>query len=199
VRAVGIDPGSNTGVVAVELPDTGQLARGRWIDSAVLHPTDIPGVVGPARDAAFCDRIADWLRTIKPNLVVLEEPVDARSYWGGARKKFDQAGTGSSFRSGVYYGVAVAATLWMPRPLELASYPVGNFEKRLGWMGGGTNRRDKAIGRSATLARHLGAPAEVFALKPDGSYRHDHLFMALGVLAFHLSQLPLRPLATRAS
>lgn len=187
--AVGVDPGSAMGVVALELTRPGQLAGGRWLDHAVITPAAAPP--GPLRDRGFCTRLIEWLTHHSPALIVLEEPLDARPYWGGARKNFQEAGTGSGFRSGAHYGIAVAATLAIAG-VEVASYPVGNFEGRPGWMGGGKGRRDKAIGRSATLARHLGAPASVFALKPDGAYRHDHLFMALGVLAFHLSQAPIR-------
>jgi Holliday junction resolvasome RuvABC endonuclease subunit len=187
IRAVGVDPGRHTGLVCLELVDW-QILRARWIAHETVAPST-RGELGEAqRDGEMHERLAEVLARWQPTLVVLEEPLDAKPFWGGKRKAFRMPQTGTAFRLGAYYGLALAAARLAGA--VLVSYPVQVSHKRLGWMGAATH--DDVLVRMVALARHLAAPADLFDLEPDGSYRRDHCFMGLGVLAHHVEQMRRR-------
>lgn len=180
--AVGVDPGAHTGLLALELPDPRRINLARWLASTVLRPSARADLTAPESDGELHERIYGWLRTWRPNLVVLEEPADAMISWRGHAKQR----RGTAFRLGAYYGLAVIAACRTGARVQ--AYPVQNrkAESRPGWMQG--RKAAAVLPACVALGRHLRAPAETFTLTPKGEYRFEHVFMALGVLAFHLAQ-----------
>ncbi len=167
---VGVDPGSHTGIVAVQV--TGDL---RWERATVLGvhslaPSDRKGLWGPARDVEYADRIAMTLAKFLPRHVALEEPKDGSILWRGMKRQ--QKST--AFRLGAYYGYAAQGAV-RTGALEVASYPVTTSRSEVGWMGGRSHGQVRAEG--AMLARVMGA---------DASGWSDHAWMALGVISHHL-------------
>lgn len=191
----GVDPGADTGLVVLDVPGR-HLRDGRWVASTILCSTRAKGLTYAGRDANLFDRLAAFFGLWQPDLVVMEEPVDAMLTWRGHR----QQQRGTSFRLGAYYALALTAA-HMARPSAvLASYPVTTTTRppRKGWMQG--KPRVHVLGNTAALARELDAPPDVLEMRfnaAEGGHIHaqEHVLMALGVIAHHWATTddPLQP------
>lgn len=171
---VGVDPGAETGLVALDVPPSRQVADSLWLGHAVFRSTEKQGLSHPERDANLYDRLVEWFRHWQADVVVFEEPVDAATIWRGHR--FQQRGT--AFRLGAFYGLVVAAARQgSPSYVRLASYPVTNHNGRPGWMRG--KKHD-------TILSNMQAVAQL--IRPDLDPA-EHVLMALGVVTHHLSQV----------
>lgn len=175
----GVDPGSETGLVCLDVPESGQVVDARWITHAVVRPTVRQGLTEAERDANLFLRLAGWFGVAAPEVIVFEEPMDAAITWRGHRHQ----ARGTAFRLGAFYGLAVAAAWHADSAVRLVSYPVTNRRSRPGWMRG--KKHDVIVGNMAAVAKMI-APTTV--RDADGNlHLSEHVLMALGVLTHHLS------------
>ena len=183
---VGIDPGRETGLIALDVPGS-QLQYATWLRHTVMRPSESIRFTHPERDFNFSQRLKGWLEEIGPDLVVLEEPYNAAENWSSQRAGRPQA-RGTSFRLGAYYQAAVtAAGLAVPAG-RMVSYPPTTHGHRRGWMR--NCKRATVLRDSALMARALRAPLEVYETSQNAKepgYANGHLLMALGVVMFHWS------------
>jgi len=206
VRAVGLDPGASTGIVCLDLVPTLRLLDARWVGYDLVRPSAM--AIPAERDADFSERIQASLEHFRPQLLVLEEPVDAAVGWGGRGKIKQRRGT--AFRLGCAYGLAVRAGRLAGA--QLVSYCVGDRKgtkggratkeapARLGWLAG--RKSDTALGEAIALARYLNAPPDFLALTggQQPAYKYHDCLMALGVLAFHCARhRPTAPTGQRTA
>lgn len=191
MRCVGIDPGSTTALVCLDVPMgrlRPDLSRGRWVGHAVVHPSASKRMTEPERKASLAERVAGVLREWKPDVVVLEEPVDAMPKFGAVNSRgISGHGRGTLFSLGAHYGLAVMGARIACPDARLYAYPVNNHGKgaarRPGWMQGGASRpqkRDDTMERMRSLALSLRCPDHPRELSED-------VLMALGVAAYHLT------------
>lgn len=170
VTVLGLDPGSHLGyvVVAAGPPGPRILAHGTIGASA-------------AQDGDMADRatfvrwqvaLTDLVAVHGVTFVVAEQPVDAKPFWS-AQKGRRREGTGTAFRSGVYYGLLRAA---IPAHLPFISYPVHRYQSRVGWMPARA-KRDLLLHHLKISARASGAILET-----------DHECMAFGVALHGLTR-----------
>lgn len=176
---VGIDPGASTGLVALQCYGLTTFGA-KLVYHTVVRPSQSKKLTEPMADGNMQERLYELLAQWAPDIVVLEEPVDASIAWRG--RKHQQ--TGTAFRLGAYYGLAVSAAY--RTKADLFSYPVQRQGKRQGWMG--RSKRTYVLQRTVLAARALGADPDFLALKDNGEYAHEHELMALGVLLHHLNQ-----------
>lgn len=174
---VGIDPGSNTGMVGLVVDEALNITH--LLGSVSLAPTDSKKLTHPERDLHLADRICKQLIEWRPRHVALEEPADARIVWRGRmHQRRDTA-----FRLGVYYGMALAAipmaiAAGVP-PVFVQSYPVGLYRGQQGWMQG--KSREFLLTVSDQMLRRI-------PVGPTAAARTEHELMAFGVVLHHLEQ-----------
>lgn len=198
--AVGIDPASRTGIVAVAVPVGFERSpeRWHWRGNRVAEKPKLTKSRGRLaalmgfRDAAAAAldevRMAPWgasVTKLAPWAVVLEEPVDVLPP--------GRDGRGTAFALGEIFCAALLAArgaYYVERPF-FAAYPVHNGRRqggRPGWMpterSGGGGNFTHTIPR-AHLLRALHAEAVGIGAPKDVS--EDEL-MAYGVLRFHMTQ-----------
>lgn len=175
---VGIDPGSNTGMVGVVVDK--HLTIMQLLGAVSLAPTESKKLTHPERDLHLAQSISARLTEWRPLHVALEEPADARIVWRGrTHQRRDTA-----FRLGLYYGMALAAipmavAAGVP-PLFVQSYPVGLYRGQQGWMMG--KNRDLLLNVSDAMMRRI-------PIGPTKETRTEHELMAFGVLLYHLEQI----------
>jgi hypothetical protein len=214
IRAVGIDPGSITGMIALAVPIDGphplDFNHARLIGTAKI---DVGDVRGAAARAGLFSRVRSQLAAWRPSLVVLEEPFDALPTWGKG-KRTGGAARGTIFALGAHFGLCVAAahdvgTIVhdLDRP-HIAAYAVtsarektthttrGDRHKaeRIGWM----QRRESRIpSREHVLAVHRQIFRELQHRPHNGvlptaaalrAVLDENITMALGVLLFHFDR-----------
>ena len=158
---LGIDPGQHTGWVLVEAPSIRILASGTLNAASFSDPDDSDGATLLKMRSCFADLAAEYVI----GLIASEQPIDAKPFWG-AQKGVRKEGTGTSFRSGVYFGLMRAA---VPGYVPFVSYPVHGFGKRSGWMPARA-KRGELLGRLSLAARAA-----------KGDLQTDHELMAFGV------------------
>jgi hypothetical protein len=196
-RMAGVDPGSNTGIVVLDVPASLRIEDARWITSDVLRPSASQKLAtDAARDGELGGRILAFLRTANVLQVAAEEPLDATEGWTDNSGVTSRRAKGSSFRLGAYYALVTAAAWQLEIPMT--SYPVIGYRKRQGWMAGtvgGTRNGFLPKGTSETIHARMRALAFNLGARGDVS---EHECMALGVLAWHLQQMTAGPSATLA-
>lgn len=179
IRMAGIDPGSVTGVVIVDVPDDLAWAGAQWVDGDGFTPTRSLSSE-PARDCHLSHQLTDYLRAHRATSAALECPAEAKIAYRGQRRQR----TETAFRSGCYYTLAMLAAdragCWV------FAYPAVTSKRRgPGWMANSPRR--VVVPRLLALLRAVGAPAEVMALDSENELRQHHLGDALGVLAYHVN------------
>jgi len=168
---LGIDPGSQTGYVLVRTEPLRILEHGTIPASSATDPDRADEATYRRLATLFGDLAAHY----EIGLVAMEQPIDAKPFWS-AQKGTRREGTGTSFRSGVYYGLTRAA---VPQWIPFVSYPVHGFGKRNGWM--------PARAKRPRLLASLRLVAQV----GGAGLASDHELMALGV-AMHALHMRVR-------
>lgn len=187
LKVVGIDPGGTAGLVCLQV---GARLIGEPVkvlgSVTVAHP-GWKGATWPERDAQYGETMAKQLVEWAPDLVVLEEPADARIAWRGIAKQRQD----TAFRLGAYYGAAVcAARRACP---HLQSYPVTSYRGQAGWMSGFRGAGKESI-RDAVMARVS------YVLRAGGADTRDwaeHQLMAAGVALYHLESITAARMAAK--
>lgn len=190
MRILGIDPGACTALAWFDLDDSITIERAKWGGSKVVHASASKFLTPPERDFDMRNRIAAVILNIGPDLIVLEEPVDGGRSW--TRHRAGRAeGTGTGFRLGVLYGLAVSATSLSPIGTpRLFSYPVKTYKGRAGWMVGSH--------KQASLFAMVSAQA-MGAAKDVVNEMSDDELMATGVALHHVEVLRTESLLKQAS
>jgi hypothetical protein len=209
-RVAGIDPGSKTGVVILELPTSVRdLSRAVWVHSASI--SGMAETLSRTRaegHALLFSRVRELLADHDVRDVALECPVDALPSWGAATGRKSNPAT--LFSLGANYGLCLAAA-HAAGASKIMSYRVKPTRERpAGWMPmvREPSRRNPNVmvthvqSRDITLEQlrqlcFLHWPADVYQ---DGvriacaarDIGEDEL-MALGVLRYHLQRTPLPP------
>lgn len=169
MKLLGCDPGSTTGLVLVELPPgTWDLLRGRILHTAALAASD--------DDRRTLERYRAEVKRCLPHVAILEDPADAATYWGQARRG-KPVQRGSAYRLGVYKGLLYAALA--DTVATIVEYRVKGSKADPGWMTDHANR-DLVLQRMQALSLQLTGPT-----------LNEHQCMALGVLAHHCSRMQL--------
>jgi hypothetical protein len=216
-RIAGIDPGSQSGVVIVELPARSRVINlAAWVGSFLVHGMSETMRRSRAEgQAALFDRVRDVLRANGVREVVIEWPIDALPVWGGAsRVKGRTSSPATLFSIGMSYGICVAAARSVASVQRIESYRVKPTREHAGWMPlvtrpqrSNPNKRvthvmprDELLGRlRSELSMYkprlrggmlIGETPNVRALSEDE-------LMAYGVLKYHLSRTPTPPPPTR--
>lgn len=184
-----IDPGSRAGVVGVRFRHgDGNWATAEIVDAHTVYRPSDP--VEWEADLQFMERIYHALWTIQPEVIVIEEAVDAAGHWNAQGQKGQRRGT--AFRAGVGYMAALVAAKQcerriLPDPkrfsVVIVTYPVGNYGGRVGWMQNGRakHKREDVLRDARYLVRALDH-------KPAVTSWTDHTLMALGLLRFHIQR-----------
>jgi hypothetical protein len=209
-----------TGLVFLQLEEVAQARNPfrrhvTWLGATTVHRPDRKGLSRVELDALFLAKLTQAFRDCAPELVVLEEPIDARPHWQRQKagrtgaERFEllrakgedrRAESGETrFRQGVYYFAAVAAAL--DAGARVVSYPVRGRKGEPGWQGRAT-RQQLELSLHHDVTRWEG-PLELQRPRPrppkypeDGAAQApseptkslDHQLMALGVLVHHLRQ-----------
>lgn len=187
LRCVGIDPGGTSGLACVDVPYGARrpdLARLVWIGHAVVRAS-ASKLLSPAEQrAALGARVAYQLDNVwRPNVVVLEEPADARVGWENSTRRVSRtggAGGATLFGLGAHFGLALAAATQWGHERRVYSYPVNNYRGRPGWMQAGAARpqsREATMARLRLVARAAGCTESLT----------EDVLMALGVVYYHLA------------
>jgi hypothetical protein len=196
MRCVGIDPGShNAALVCLDVPNYPDNAREvAWVGSKVIHPTAKQDLTKAENDVAIYLRAVNvldlWAKAelFPPDerelIIVLEEPYDAKPFWGAGRRTTGHA-TGTLFGVGRAYGLLLAASYQHAEAIY--SYPVANDRKqeRRGWMQGyaaSVTPRALTIAAMRGLSKTYGASHELT----------EDECMALGVLHYHIHNVEKR-------
>ena len=173
MRIVGIDPGSSTGMVCMDIDPSLDIDKSRWVGSARLHAGTSIKINRSMRDRVLYERVRLTLAGWHPEFVVLEEPFDARIGWRGkARQQTDTA-----FRLGAFYGVALGAV--QAAEIPCVSYPIHDVRGERGWMG--RTPHDHVLVLVAGLLRLIAGP-----LPADLS---DDECMACGLIIAHVQRM----------
>ena len=167
-RLVGVDPGSNLGIVSLQEEPDGTLS--------CRHALTItrPGVT-PARPRQLAELeqarlFALFMQTEQPDECAMEEPWDVSDGWGKGGRRL-----GTGFRIGAAWGFAAGA---IPPGIKVAFYPVRGKE---GWMGRG--RKDGVM-----LRVEHGWERNVRGVRWAELSEHEQA--AAGVLLHHMGRLP---------
>jgi len=207
IRAVGIDPGGEAGLVAVLVPPSLDVARGRFIGCASINTGTSVHESKPQIRARMFHRIRDLLLAWQPSVVVLEEPWDAMPAWGAGRRT-KGASRGTIFSLGSHFGLALAAASDLGAYVRIASYPVTSARakeretvrgtrttpERIGWM---QRRNPKPPSRDRVLSHYRAMLREIKAFPVNGvlpstdeldRVEAEDVYMSLGVLDFHFDR-----------
>jgi Holliday junction resolvasome RuvABC endonuclease subunit len=182
---VGLDPGQTVGLCALVVPDNLDLSAIVVLGSRVVHA---PGQTKKLEsrvelDRVFCDKLAAIIAGFAPDVVAMEDPIDARPFWQRQKGASIESGE-TRYRQGCYADIAVQAA---PRAVPLFAYPVRGRKGEGGWHG---NRTAKAITTiSRTTMRAWGWKDEV----------SEHELMACGVALHYLNRRLLDQLRIRAA
>lgn len=199
----GIDPGSKSGVVILELPNRQRdLDRARWLGSFLLSGSAQTNSRTKAEaSAVLFSEVLDVLTQQRVEEVAIECPIDALPSWGAATGRMKGAqgprlNRATLFGSGAHYGLCLAAARACPSVRKITSYYVTTTTKHEGWMPmvkSGRLRHPQK--RTITLQQLRDELRRLFA-GPDRSgdvpLGEDEL-MAFGVLAYHLRKTPTPP------
>lgn len=191
----GIDPAmGGTGIVGVHFRHgDANWATAEMTLARVVAPARSGLLSSCERDLDFANRIYHAVCEIQPDVIVIEEPVDAADHWDAQGQGARRQRRGTAFRLGVAYACALfAAKRWAHSQddVKLYAYPVGNFNGRPGWMQNGRvkHKREDVLRDAGYLARAIGHVQGEFS---------EHVLMALGLLRFHVQQEGInRKLAT---
>lgn len=200
----GIDPGAVTGLVAIALP----AGVFRVVDARLVGFAHVTAGTSTTESRAnvkarLFDRIRAQLDAWSVDVVVIEEPWDAlptfNTRQGGANTS-GGASRGTTFQVGVSFGLALAAASDTSRDVAIASYPVtsapakGRKPERIGWMqrrNGRCPEHERTAREQALQLRGL-KERPLDGLLPSRAYlereENDNVYMALGVLSFHLDR-----------
>lgn len=176
MRVLGCDPGANTGMVLVEIPDNWDILKGRLLHAETVTARTDPGRPKADSDRDFLGRLRGTIQRLKPHMAVVEDPSDAAPYWGARGREGKQTARGSMYRLGVYKGLLFAALA--PEVGAIAEYLVDGKGDRPGWMKTDHGSKKVALARMGALALRLGPCPH-----------SEHILMALGVLAHHCGRL----------
>jgi hypothetical protein len=191
---VGVDPGSITGVVALDFPAS--VLGWNWAQARLLgtwtvrRPDPNTNRTEAEADAELGYRLRQVFAQVEPNVIVFEEPMDVSDSWHfkGAGRGGRHTKRGTGFRIGAVYGIAVAAAHFPTR--RIYSYPVHDFGKRPGWMGPPRTPREVALRRAGLIAGSLDRfrKASTLTAAPLEPWS-EHALCALGVCLHHTGQL----------
>lgn len=184
IRAVGIDPGSQTGMICLDLDDSFAIMGAQFVGASTVSPSTSVKLDEWRQQLSLGDKIALQLDSWRPQLVVLEEPSDALPTWNVGGKGGRSAGTGTVFGLGRAYGIALARVGLTTGVERIVSYNVTSSRKkqRIGWMQGYQSRppkREYVLRAADELLREIAAPTPL----PDSI--DENILMALGVLRWH--------------
>jgi hypothetical protein len=180
IRMAGIDPGSVTGLVVVDVPDELTWAGASWVTSETFFPSKAKHLTELGRDRVMQRQIVQALRAHDVRVVAIECAAEAKIAYRGQRRQK----TETAFRSGCYYMLSVTAA--EAADCAIRAYPAVTSKARgIGWMG--TSPRRVIVPRLALLLQSVGAPPELRQVNEDGELRQHHLADALGVLAHHVN------------
>lgn len=192
----GIDPGSKSGVVILELPNRQRdLNRARWLGSFVLSGSAQTNSRTKAEaGAVLFSEVCDVLTQYHVDEVAIECPIDALPSWGQHTRMngAPRLNRATLFGSGAHYGLCLAAARACPSVRKIMSYHVTTTKKHEGWMPTVKGRPQK---RTITLQQLR----DELRLRFAGPERSDNVplvedeLMAFGVLAYHLRKTPTPP------
>lgn len=209
---VGIDPGANAGVVAL---DVSRSSQGnpvlRLVGAKVLHAATRPRRSSAENRAALYVRAVaqfrEWIARHPSRAVagfVLERPADARPMWGkrqgGKGSEAVTAAVGTLFGVGEAYGLLLAAcetvaVSGQEDSARIFAHPVTSGKAkprraaRVGWFnpdGGKIPKREQVLSDMRRELRQLAGLGDIF---PENAHPED-IAMAYGVLRFHLLRFP---------
>lgn len=198
VRVAGIDPGSSTGVVVVQLrPGSRSIETAGWVGSCLAHPAaETKSRTKAEGHARLFERLTAYLRGLDVEEVAIECPVDALPSWGASRGVKSNPAT--LFSLGSSYGMCLAAAS-AAGVRRIKSYRVRTTRKNEGWMpmvGGHPQRRDATLDELRSLCSRL-FPEDVYenGIRTSSAARDlgEDQLMAFGVLRYHLRRTPLPP------
>lgn len=203
VRIAGIDPGSNTGLVILELPPASRdLTKARWVRSESISGLAASQTRTKAEGhAELFHRLSEWLRNECVEQVAMECPIDATPVWGRATGRTKGAGRSTLFGSGANYGLCLAACA--AARCRVTSYRVQTTKKHEGWMPMARSghlvhvqKRNITLYQLRTALRSVNGflPIKngVVDTNADITQSEDEL-MAFGVLRYHLTRVPTAP------
>jgi len=204
----GIDPGADTGLVAVRIPVAGprayDLEAARLVGYGTVAASTNAKLTGAEARGTLFGRVRAFLHYQSASRVVLEEPSTQTNSWRGAAA--EGRATGSLFYLGAHFGLCLAAANALPWETRVWSYPPTSPARRknkrerntqepvMGWMQG----RDTRPMRADLLVPALRALLTQLKQRPaDGllptlaqlrQLEPVHTVHALGVLRFHLQR-----------
>lgn len=198
----GVDPGGTTGLVAIWCDDTN--VPHRIVDARLIGFTHLTAGTSSTESRAVVkarlfDRIRAQLTAWRATIIVIEEPWDALPAWTGKRGVRVE-GRGTAFAIGAAFGLALAAASDLPWETTIVSYPVtsaaakGRRAERIGWM----QRRQPRCPEHERTAREQALQLRGLKERPANGVlptradleheENDNVYMALGVLSFHLDR-----------
>lgn len=211
LRIAGIDPGTKTGVVVIELPSCSRdINLAAWLGSfSISGMAETQSRSRAEGHVILFERIRDQLALLGVREAVIECPVDALPSWGGASGKKSNPAT--LFSLGANYGLCLAAAR-AAGVHRVMAYRVKHTKEHAGWMpnvtetvpnrrGGLTTvthvqKRDVTIAQLRTQIATIGTQYRggvQVGITPDPALLGEDEVMAYGVLAYHLRRTPLPP------
>lgn len=207
ITVVGIDPGADSGLVALAIDEhrPGAAERWYWIDGKKISKSSREHATKIENTLALYHKAHAFILAHKAVAVALERPADmeARKFIPGGQGQANRGQrAGTSFAIGEACGVlAAAASVARCRVYDYAATsrkanPSKNVSERRGWMPQvqtgnftHTERREMMLSelhdRSVKLRNR---PADGVLRADRGSRLDDNILMALGVLLYHLSR-----------
>jgi hypothetical protein len=208
---LGIDPGRNTGLYSVAIPTVSHALtldefqqHARWLGNAVISLSTSKRFDTTRGWLDMHQRIATAIDVSRPELIVIEHPVDAMPKWtpggfGGQR--------GTEFTIGMYFGfAALAAATWADEAINgnpsIALMPVtsSKAKDREGWMPRVRGKRnnlhtqdkDTTLRQCRQIASRifLNAHSPLLTASQHAQFISEHELMALGVLTYYVTHRP---------
>lgn len=206
VRVAGIDPGSSTGVVILQLPQEARvLDRAVWVASRHLTGMGETRARTKAEgNAELFVRLRSYLETHGITEVAIECPIDALPTWGLGSRRGGRVHVKreTMFGSGAHYGLCLAAARACPSVKRINSYYVTTTKKHAGWM---PSDRGRTQARELTMAQLRSVMQRIPTITRAGrvasrtaidALSEDEI-MAFGVLSYHLRRTPSIPHDTK--
>lgn len=175
-RLVGLDPGTTSGLLCLDLPTSWRTMDARVVGHRTITRTSSKKLSEAEKDIHFRLTLMHQLQDWSPEHVALENPRDISDGWGGGGRRI-----GTGFRLGVMYAMALTA---IPPGTQIGTYLVRGNRSGKGWRG--YAKKDTVYGKLRVLAGHIGLPTGL----------PDHLLDALGVAAHYCEQMEARDAET---
>lgn len=202
-RWAGIDPGADVGLVSLHVPPDFDITRARLVGYGCVAESSSTKLARATRKALLLHRVRDRLVEWQADHIVMEQNYDVLvgGFRGKGQERRGQSGE-TAYWQGVHGGLVMGAAVTLPWTARLWGYPAtsridkkdADGEPILGWMQHRAPRptpRDVTLQAMRALFRTLQRrPAD--GRLPTGDelaqVQPEHVYMALGVLAYHLER-----------